>query len=150
MTEPLPAANARSPAGVKVRPRQLRILAGFLAVLSLVMAADGTRHMIEDRTWFSGPWRTSLLEYGSTYLAAGALCWRALQRPRSRRVRRGIWGFAALLFGICLGVYLNGLLRSSWSVAFILGILFGTVYAGMTFFAVMGFVFEPADARGSD
>lgn len=151
MTEPFPAVSSTSSAGAKATPRQLRMLAGFLAVVALVIAAFDTRHMIEDGRWFfSGPWRQRLLVTGSTYLAAAALCWRAVRPPASRRVRRGTWGFAALLFGICLGVYLNGLLRSSWWVAIILGILFGTGYAGMTFLAVAGFMFEPADPRGSD
>ena len=122
--------------------RLLRILAGVLAVLAMAWAAFGTVAMIEDGTWQRGPWRTNLLVFGSSYLIAGVLTWRALGRP-SLNWCRAIWALSALVQGAWLLLILIETLFGRGGGGGLPGLLLMIGFGGSTCISLVGVWLEP-------
>jgi hypothetical protein len=124
------------------RSRLLRIVAAMLAAMAMAWAVFGTIAMIEDGTWHRGPWRTNLLVFGSSYLIAGVLTWRAFGRP-SLNWCRAIWALSSLVQGSWLLLILIETFFGRGGGGGLPGLLLMIGFAGSTCVSLVGLVLEP-------
>jgi hypothetical protein len=140
MSQPLDYRAVESSSPYAERIRTLRVAAGALGFVAFLWAVFGTFIVIEDETWRHGPWST-LWVYGSSYVIAIGLSWRAWGRP-SRNGCRAIWALSFVVQGAWLSLMVFETFFSAGGGG-LFGVLFTFVIAGCTFVSLAGVILEP-------